>query len=84
MGNIGVHVTVSVTNQTFVGNSSSGNQQINHVGKKHSYLWFETFNVPFYSINFSHVLWLSIQYVHFIFIYDSHIMISVKNRNDNE
>jgi hypothetical protein len=50
----GIHVTVPVTNQTFAENSSSGNQQINHVRKIHSHLWFGTFNVPVYLIT-SHV-----------------------------
>ena len=54
LGNTGAHVTVPVTNHTFAENRSSGNQQINHVGKIYSYLWFETFNVPFYSL-ISHV-----------------------------
>jgi len=58
--NTGIHVIVPVTNQTFAENSSSGNQQINHVGKIQSYLWFETFNVPFNSINFPCVLRLSV------------------------
>jgi hypothetical protein len=60
LGDTGIHVTVPVTNQTFAENSSSGNQQINHVGKIQSCLWFETFNVPFYSINFPRFLRLSI------------------------
>jgi len=59
LGNTRIHVSVPITNQTFTENSSSGNQQINHVGKIQSYLWFETFNVPFYSINFPCVSQLS-------------------------